>query len=68
MQESPAPCPPEEFIRLSDGLRLRRLAQILGVSPQMVGRYRKFGAPEHRVRLLREFIERRAEEARQPQA
>lgn len=63
MSETTTHCPAEEFQRLSDGLRPSVVARILGVSRQSVFNYQRKGASEERVRPLREFFRRRAEEA-----
>lgn len=56
-------CPAEEFQRLSEGLRPKHIAKILGVSRQSVFNYQRKGVSEERLRPLRLFLRQRGEEA-----
>lgn len=52
-----------EFQRLSQGLRTAELRRILGVSDEMISRYRYYGAPTARMAALRQYVLDRAREA-----
>lgn len=47
-----------EYARLARGLRVQFLAELHGVTPQMVCRYRRDGAPVARVEELRRHLAR----------
>lgn len=53
----------EDFNQLARGLQTAFLAELLGVSKQMICRYRLNGAPESRVAVLRDYLRRQAERA-----
>lgn len=50
-----------EFQRLSEGLRTSTLTEVLGVSREMVSRYRYQGAPPEKTTALRNYLAERAQ-------
>jgi hypothetical protein len=52
-----------EFGQLTRGLQTAFLAELLGVSKQMICRYRLHGAPTRRVVVLRAYLRERADTA-----
>lgn len=51
----------EEFNRISADLRTSALTEVLGVSRQMIARYRRTGAPASKLNRLQEYLQERAE-------
>lgn len=48
------------FRKLSAGLQTKTLVALLGVSREMISRYRYHGAPEDKLMLLRDYLTKRA--------
>ena len=57
-----------EFNSLAEGLRTKFLAELLGVSKQMVCRYRNQGAPRGRAEVLRAYLRGKNDGLGQPTA
>lgn len=55
----------EEFLKLTQAMTPAYVAQILGVSVQMIGRYRREGISETKLDLLRQRLREKAQERRQ---